>query len=143
MLKALSSILLVYAVETFLSALLSSLVLKAIKRQKELGSVLVTVQRLLYVVYIYTHLYTFFFPSTNSCMNFQYYGTRVHVITVMCVCPYLHVLSTFGISHYCNMQLGMVDQRDQMLSVLCFSFPLLPVAIQCIVCFLTSAVIQK
>lgn len=63
MLKALSSILLVYAVETFLSALLSSLVLKAIKRQKELGSVLVTVQRLLYVVYIYTHLYTFFFPQ--------------------------------------------------------------------------------
>lgn len=60
MLKALSSILLVYAVETFLSALLSSLVLKAVKRQKELGSVLVTVQRLLYVVYIYTHLNTFF-----------------------------------------------------------------------------------
>lgn len=60
MLKALSSILLVYAVETFLSALLSSLVLKAVKRQKELGSVLVTVQRLLYVVYIYTYLYTFF-----------------------------------------------------------------------------------
>lgn len=56
MLKALS---LGYAVEMFLSALLSSLVLEAIKRQKELGSVLMTVQRFLYVVYIYMPIHTF------------------------------------------------------------------------------------
>jgi len=58
-LKSLSPVLFVYAVETFLSVLLSSLVFKRIKRQKELGSVLMTVQMLLYVVYIYTPIHTF------------------------------------------------------------------------------------
>jgi len=76
-------------------------------------------------------------------MNFQYYGTRVIVIIIMCAYPYLHVLSGLDVSHHYNMQLGVLDQRAQMPSVLGFSFPFLPVAIQCTVHFLTSAAIQK
>lgn len=104
MLKALS---LGYAVETFLSALLSSLVLKAIKKQKKLGSVLMTIQRFLYVVYIYTPIHTFY--QQILAWNFNTIVPE-YTLPVVCACPNLCVLPTFDGFHRCRMQLGAVDE---------------------------------
>lgn len=56
----LTAVLLVCALGTFLSVLLSSLVQKAVKRQKKLASFLMALLRLLYVVYIYTPTHSFY-----------------------------------------------------------------------------------
>lgn len=56
----LTAVLLVCTLGTFLSVLLSSLVQKAVKRQKKLASFLMALLRLLYVVYIYTPTHSFY-----------------------------------------------------------------------------------
>lgn len=123
-LKAPSSIILVCALETFLSVLLSSLIHKAVKRQRRQGSFLMTLLRLLYVVYIETPIHTFYLAWVSN--------TMAHSRVCMFLSPSVFYFCCFS-SQYV---VGSGRSVRWEISGLSFSFLVLPVAILCIFFYL-------